>query len=149
MAVNNKFPYEWAKVLNFTERGNALPFIESGWAAPEAGWVWTDGLNARISFTVKPPTLDVAMVLSCYPYLGEGKIEFQEVHAFVNFLRVGFATVKDPSEIEIAIPRQVFATPNTIIDLYLPRARSPKSLGLSDDLRQLGIAVNRLILIQS
>jgi hypothetical protein len=149
MAPKTTPSYEWAKTLNFTERGNALPYLESGWAAPEAGWVWTDNLNARALFTVKPPTSDVSMVLSCFPFLGEGKLRFQEVHVFVNFLRVGFATVKEPSEIEITIPRQVFASPNTIVDLYMPRACSPSSLGVSDDLRELGIAVNRLILIQS
>jgi hypothetical protein len=141
--------YEWAKALNFSTRGNALPYCISGWAEPELGLVWTDGLNARLSFTARPPTSDVSLVLSCFPYLGEGKIPFQEIHVFVNFLRVGFTVLKAPSEIDISIPKQVFGLPRVDIDLYLPKAASPASLGVSNDLRELGVAVNRLMLVAS
>jgi hypothetical protein len=142
-------PYEWAKGLSFSTRGNALPYCISGWAEPELGLIWTDGLNARLSFTVLPPTSDVSLVISCFPYLGEGKIPFQEMHIFVNFLRVGFTVLKAPSEIDISIPKHVFGQPKVNIDLYLPKAASPASLGLSNDLRELGVAVNRLMLAAS
>ena len=141
--------YEWAKVLNFTAQGNALPYCVSGWSDPEAGLVWTDGLNAKLALSVKPPTSDVSLILSCNPFLVDGKLPYQEVHVFLNFLRVGFAALSAPAEVEIPIPKRVFNGPEVDIDLYIPKACSPALLGASPDIRQLGIAVNRLMLIQT
>lgn len=148
MANDTAPAYEWGKVLNFTVRGSALPYCEAGWGEPEVGLVWTDGLNASLAFLAKPPSADVSLVLNCTPYLAEGKLPFQEVHFFVNFLRVGFSVVKRPTEIKISIPKQVFSGPHVSIDLYLPKACSPASLRLGPDLRELGIAVDRLVLTQ-
>jgi hypothetical protein len=139
-----KTAYNWGASLNFTVRGNALPYCISGWSEPEAGIAWTDGLNAKLSFAVEPPTSDVLLSLSCVPYLGEGKIPFQELHVFVNFLRVAFAVLKAPTDISIKIPQYVFSQPHLDIDFYLPRAVSPAFLRLNPDLRQLGISVSQL-----
>jgi len=64
--------YEWAKLMDFSNTGNALPYCVSGWGKPEEGLIWTDGLNARLEMLVKPPVSDVCLVLSCYPFLAMG-----------------------------------------------------------------------------
>lgn len=141
-------PYDWAKLLNFTIGGNAGPYLGAGWGQPEDGMTWTDGPNARLQMLVKPPVSDVSLVLSCFPFLGEGAIPYQELTVFVNFLRVGFAVVAEPSEIEIPIPKSVFKEPLTLIDLYIPKATSPEAIGTGSDVRQLGLAVNRVMMMQ-
>jgi len=148
MAVDGKVAYEWSKVLNFTTRGNALPYCVSGWGEPETGLVWTDGPNARLSFSIRPPKSDISLLMTCAPFLVEGKVPFQELHVFVNFLRVGFAVLPAPTEVAVDIPKHVFASPQVQIDFYLPRASSPASLGVGTDLRQLGVAVSRLMLTE-
>ena len=142
-------PYEWAKLLNFTNVGNAQIYCVSGWAMPEDGLTWTDGLNAKLRMSVKPPASDVTLVLSCFPFLGDGKIPYQEVTVFVNFLRVGFAVIDRPAEIEVSIPNYVFRDPRIEIDLYLPRACSPSTIGTGVDERALGVAVNRMMMMQT
>ncbi|HLY57284.1 MAG TPA: hypothetical protein VKS60_17100 [Stellaceae bacterium] len=140
--------YEWAKLLNFTSAGNAQNYCMSGWAKPEEGLTWTDGLNAKLRMSVKPPVSDVSLVLSCFPFLGDGKVPYQEVTVFVNFLRVGFAVIDGAVELEVPIPRHVFRDSHTEIDLYLPRACSPSAIGAGSDMRRLGLAVNRMMMMQ-
>jgi hypothetical protein len=149
MAIVGRPLYEWGKVLNFTTRGSALPYLASGRAEPEASLIWTDGLNARLSLQVTPPNSDVSLVMNCIPYLAERKVPDQEVHVSVNFLRVGFSAMKAPADMDIPIPKRVFGSANVDIDLYLPKACSPAAHGLGNDIRQLGVAVSRLMLIQA
>jgi hypothetical protein len=141
--------YEWGKVLNFNARGNALPYCVSGWGAPEAGLMWTDGLNARLSFTAKPPRSDVSLVITANPFVVKGRLPNQELHLYVNFLRVGFSVVRTLTELNFEIPKYVFQSPTVVIDLYIPKACSPNSLGTGKDQRELGLAVSRLMLAES
>ncbi len=148
MLTNTKLSYEWSTVLNFNARGNALPYCTSGWAEPESTLIWTDGLNAKMSFSAKPPKSNVSLIISCTPYLGDGKVPFQELHIFVNFLRVGFGVISQSTELDITIPTCVFNRPEVDIDLYVPRACSPASLSLGKDLRVLGVGVHRLMMAE-
>lgn len=144
---NSTMRYEWGDILRFSSKGNVLPYLGSGWAAPEGDVIWTDGLNARLTLTTKPVESNVALILRCLPFLADGKILHQELHVFVNFLRVGFCVLKDQSEIELAIPGRVFEDEKIDIDFYLPKAASPASLQLGRDIRMLGIAVSEMVLM--
>ena len=138
--------YEWSKLLTFSRSGDATPYLGPGWGEPEAGQTWTDGINASLQMRVTPPASDVALVLSCTPFLAEGKIPHQELTVFVNFLRVGCVLVGGPREIEVNIPKWVFKETQLHIDFYLPNAASPKTLGIGSDARRLGLAVNRMMM---
>jgi hypothetical protein len=148
MLTNSRPTYEWSKVLNFTNRGNAQSYCTSGWSNAEPTLIWTDGLNARMSFSAKAPKSDVSFIMACTPYLGDGLVPFQELHVFVNFLRVGFAALAQSAEIEISIPAYVFNRAEADVDFYLPRACSPASVGATSDLRVLGIAVHRIMMAE-
>jgi hypothetical protein len=110
--------------------------------------VWTDGLNAQVSFSARPPKSDIALFITSDPFVVEDKLPSQELHVFVNFLRVGFSLVREYGELNFNIPKYVFHSQTTIIDFYLPKACSPRSLNRGSDLRQLGLAVSRLMLAE-
>jgi hypothetical protein len=139
--------YEWGEILRFSGKGNVLPYLGSGWAAPEVDLIWTDGYNARLSLGVEPAESNIAMILRCYPFISEGKVPHQELHIFVNFLRVGFHLISGSSEIELVIPERVLSGSELDIDFYLPKAASPASLKLGPDIRVLGLAVSEMALI--
>jgi hypothetical protein len=141
--------YQWGKILNFTTRGSALPYCVQGWSEPEPGLIWTDGLNAKLSFSISAPKSDISLALTCEPFLVEGKIPYQELNIFINFLRVGFAFLDKRSEITLEIPKRVFCDSQCDIDLYLPKACSPSSVGAGPDIRILGIAMSRLMLAEA
>jgi hypothetical protein len=98
-------------------------------------------------FRVQPPASAAALVLSCDAFLADGRIPYQELTVFVNYLRVGFAVVKQPSEYEFEIPQWAFKGNDVQVDLYLPKAASPAELGIGPDVRTLGIVVNRMMMI--
>jgi hypothetical protein len=141
--------YRWGDVMNFIKGGNGASYCTDGWGQAEEGITWTISPNARLAMSVAPPKSDVSLILSCIPFVVEGKLARQELHVYVNFLRIGFALVPEPSEIEIRIPAKIITGPDVDIDLYMPHACSPASLGTGADIRDLGIAVNRVMLIQS
>jgi hypothetical protein len=142
-------PYEWGKVINFGLRGNATSYCKSGWSDPEAGLIWTNGINSRLVMSIVPPTADITLVINCSPFTAKGVIEEQELHLYVNFLRVDFQTIAGEKTLELSIPKHVFSEPLCTIDLYIPSARSPAELGLNPDIRRLGLAISRLVLIQA
>ena len=141
-------PYEWGKVLNFGVRGNATTYCKSGWSEPEAGLIWTNSANSRLSFAVTPPTADVTLVLNCAPFVAKGVVDQQELHLYVNFLRIQYLTITGESSLEITIPKYALAQPECHIDFFVPSARSPFELGLNPDIRCLGLAMSRLVMIQ-
>ncbi len=147
-AANGRATYRWGEVLRFTQGGNALLYCSDGWATPEAGIVWTQSHNARLSFSVSVPKSDVSLIVSCLPFLVDKVVPYQELHIYANFLRVGFGLVKGPAEIEFRIPAWVFSRPELDIDLYLPKACSPAAVGTGQDVRDLGLAVNQMIMIE-
>jgi hypothetical protein len=138
--------YGWGEMLRFSSEGNALPYLAEGWSTPEASFVWTGDYNVRLSFEVAPPESDIALIMRCAPYLAEGKIPHQEVHFFVNFLRVDFRLITASTEVEVMIPERVLSSKKLDIDLYLPKAASPASLQLGRDKRLLGICVSEMTL---
>jgi hypothetical protein len=140
--------YEWGKVLNFGHRGNGLAYCGAGWGDGEDGFVWSNSYNSRLSMSVSPPGSDVSLFLNVVPFIAEGKVEEQQVHVFVNFLRIGFATLSSQAELSFDIPMGAFTRSRCDVDLYMPQATSPFKLGLSPDIRCLGLALSRMIMVQ-
>ena len=136
--------YRWGDVLSFRSAGNGGRYCVSGWAQPEADFTWTDGPNARLALMVRQPDSDVSMAFKCIPNTLGGRIPYQEINLFINFLRLACATATDPGEIVFEIPRRVLMTPHLIIDFYLPKAASPGG----NDLRRVGIALESLTLTE-
>lgn len=149
MLPNPLASYKWSTVVDFSARGNAATYCSDGWCQPEPSLTWTDGLSARMSFLVKEPQSDVSLTLNCMPFLVDGKVNFQELHVFINFLRVGFFVVSESKAIELLIPAYIINRPELIIDFYLPRACSPASVGVASDLRVLGLAASQLVMAES
>ena len=147
--VNGSVAYRWGEVLRFTEGGNALAYLGDGWARPEDGVIWTRSHNVRLSLSISAPKSEVALIISCLPFLADGKVPYQELHVFANFLRVGFSLVTEPGEIEFRIPARVFSLPELELDFYLPKACSPASLGMNEDIRYLGLAVYQIMMIEN
>lgn len=144
---NSLASYEWGKVINFGIRGNAGAYCASGWSEPEPGLVWTNSINSRLSFSITPPTSNITLVLNCSPFIARGIVNQQELHLYVNFMRLDLISVTHEAPVEVVIPKHIFAHPECHIDFYIPTARSPAELGLNPDIRCLGFAMSRLVLI--
>jgi hypothetical protein len=147
LSSKNSREYEWGQILRFSSDGSALPYLDTGWTTPEEALIWTDGYNSRLSFEVEPAETDISLMLRCAPFLAEGRLPHQELHIFVNFLRVGFRLIPDRTEVALTLPARILAEPKLEIDFYMPKAASPAALGLGGDIRVLGLAVSEMALI--
>jgi hypothetical protein len=63
---------------------------------------------------------------------------------YVNGLFQGFHTFRGTTTMAIPIRRHAITSRSTRIQFVLPTAVSPNSLGLSADLRELGLAITEM-----
>lgn len=116
-------------------------YLWYGWSAAETEYRWTDGKEAALLFGLTPVT-DIQLQMKLTPFLPKGKISEQRVYLTLNGQRMETLVLKkdEASEYKLILPKEVLRERNLLI-FGLPDANSPKSLGVSDDPRQLGIAM--------
>jgi len=82
------------------------------------------------------------------PFILPINIEKQILIVKINdtFTKECILTEQGSKKINILIPNEWLKGPKLIIDFELPNAISPKKLGISEDSRELGIALQSLTL---
>ena len=130
--------------IDFTS-DSADHFLWYGWSTPEPQIRWSDEKQAALVFALEDAE-DLTLIIKATPFvMGELKdsqrvsIELNSHHVSSLTLRNGTAT-----ELSISLPGQFLKRENVLI-LDFPDAESPANLGLSDDRRLLGIAVQWLM----
>ncbi|MDX6611433.1 MAG: hypothetical protein QOD75_619 [Blastocatellia bacterium] len=122
-------------------------YLWYGWSEREPAFRWTDRGVATITFAIKevsPSTLRLRMA----PFLAEGKLARQRVEVQLNDQLITSLTLSDPvpREYEIELPLSALRKEN-VLTFTLPDALSPQALGLSPDIRLLGISVYELVIV--
>lgn len=134
--------------ITFGKNGTAYQYQMAGWSGPEDGFTWTDGHNAVLA--VQPETIDsdLTLKITASPYLGGGTLDQQRVTVYVNEHQVGEWSFDQAGTQEktIVIPHAVLVEEMQHIAFELPDAVSPKSLGLSEDGRDLALAVRSMVI---
>ena len=149
------FPeYDYA-TLDFslaTADKNVVPadkYLSYGWSEREPQFRWTDRGSATITFglkTVSPSTLRMRMA----PFLVAGKLDRQRVEVVLNDQPIASLTLSNPlpQDCEIELPLSALRNQN-VLTFKLPHAAAPQSLGVSEDIRLLGISVYWLVIVPS
>jgi hypothetical protein len=133
--------YEWGERLTFGTGGNARPFLGPGWSIDEPGFVWTDGPSAHLLFPAPPPGRDLRLRLWAFPALGGA----QGLRLRVG----GQVALRWRLDAEKCCEGRVFfhrLSSGSRVDWRLEpeTPRAPASLGISEDVRMLGIGVRAL-----
>lgn len=124
----------------------------SGWAAPEEGHTWNDGLEAVQSLeAVQPPAGAVTLTVEGVPYVF-GEARRQDITLYANGYRVGFwrmperrvATLVARIEPEQWVVRRGLAYLN--LTWHLPDSMRPADLGDGADGRNIGFAFRTLLI---
>jgi len=140
--------YAAGTVLSFDARGNAGPFLVSGWAGRERRGRWTVGPAATVVLAGAFDTSrDYRLRLSASPNLGRGRLERQLVTLAVNGHTVGEAELDSGGSrtLEFTIPPKAMEPDRLVIEIRVPGHVSPRELGISGDERSLGIYVSELV----
>jgi hypothetical protein len=135
--------YRLGSSVGFEPGGQGIRLLGTGWSAPEAeGFVWSDGPEAELLFSIATPARDVVCRLELMPFIAQGAVEQQRVEFYFNHFRVGYAELSAGRHIiAVYLPRELFMLRTAVLNLHIPGARSPLELGLSADERRLGIAL--------
>jgi hypothetical protein len=139
--------------LDFRPGGNGKAFLGEGWE-PDAWAHWTDGTRATIRL---PKHCGIERGGELQMRLGAfvpRQHPRQRVILSLNGRRLGSLELSEaqmaggPTTIHLAVPPEMASCGDELLlQLDLPDAQSPKSLGLSNDVRRLGIALVELRLV--
>lgn len=138
--------YAPSTVLRFGTRGNAAPFLVSGWSHPEPEFRWTDGNIARMAFTFAAPPGELVLSVTVQPMLADD-IVAQNVSATWDGVQVAEWTIRAAKTYHALILAPAFSSNSVhILELVLPNAFSPSTKNLGPDPRCLGLAFHELVL---
>ncbi|HXM33926.1 MAG TPA: hypothetical protein VN920_01945, partial [Pyrinomonadaceae bacterium] len=120
-------------------------YLWYGWSGREIFSHWTDRGNATLIFSLKSSAEQkqkVTLRIFGAPFLAPGKLDAQRVIIKLNDQRIcdWKLTRPEPQEQSIEIPSGASRDRNVLM-FILPDAASPKSLGVSEDVRLLGFNV--------
>lgn len=132
--------------LGFASNGVAVGWLESGWSAPEGWGTWSSGEQAvlRIDPRELPDGHGLALNLDAQAFV-EPRHPVQRIAVEVNGEPAGQYIVRYPNKnFSMRIPLGQVDTESTRmirIVFDLPDAESPRSLGVSSDMRKLGLGL--------
>ncbi len=144
-AIDAAKPYTVGSKVRFGTGGDGLGFLGAGWSSPESGHTWSDEMSAVLALKVEPSAepLTVRMQLSGLKKAPE--LPFQPVELLVNGTKVADWQVGEEAEYTAALPAEIGATGGALrLELKIPKATTPKQLGMGNDERVLGVAIHAL-----
>jgi hypothetical protein len=105
---------------------------------------WTVAQSCEFQASLSIPRQDIAFFIDATPFTIPDRIAVQPLFIYVNGLFQGFHTFRGSMVLQIPIRRHAITSRSTRIQFVLPNAVSPSSLGISSDLRELGLAITEM-----
>lgn len=148
--------YNVGNIIDFSIEGAADQYLSSGWSHAEEFGRWTDGAEAKIYFkpVVADENLTTRLELEAAGFFSYQN-QIHNIDVFVNNAKVGILKLEQAKgdteihKITLHIPKGVIlSNVETEIRMHIPNAVTPKSVGLNDDVRLLGLYVKSLRLEQ-
>ena len=126
--------------------GNVAPCLGPGWAAPEAGFTWTQGVQSRLRLPVAPGVGQLTLEIGVKPFLAPPALPVQRLIITCNSVTVAEESVGNDASLGFHLPA---SCGGPVLDLVLacPDAVAPRDVGLGGDARRLGFAVNEILLL--
>ncbi len=137
------------EAVTFGKNGSIREMDPTGFDLSEPGISWTQDEVAGFSLTLGgtvPLDAMLRLNIASRSFIQPERIERQQFFVFLNGLFVGFRTLTAAAEVQFALPRNVLSPRGVRVEFVIPTASSPKSLGLSEDIRKLGIALSSVSL---
>ena len=142
-------PYSPGREIRFGTGGDAPAYQGLGWSYAEPGATWTIGPDAALFLRMDAgPAVNLRLAVRLIAFTPP---QHPALHfaALVNGRRVGDwrARAGGPNrEYSAAVPATLIHDGVTRIEFHMDDARSPAELGISFDMRKLGVALQTLTL---
>ena len=139
IALTNE--YSIGNKINFSATGNSKPFKVSGWSEAESTHSWSDGTASVLAMRISPVAEPLTLKIKCAGLAKNPEVPSQPVEVFVNDQKIADWNVLELAEYSAPIPPAISKSGGLLtITLKIPKAFSPKSLGIGEDTRLLGLA---------
>ena len=139
--------------INLAQTGNGGLFTDDHWAEPESWGEWTGAAQAALLFSIGAPR-ELGFVLSIHGLLSATAPK-QTMWVEANHCRIGsvefdLAHRSGPQTVSGAIPANcVDIDGKILLIINTDRVQSPNDIGINDDTRRLGVAVERVLIRES
>jgi len=137
--------------IQFGEGGGSEGYRTSGWSHTEERFTWTEGKSAKLSLPIggENGPFNLKMTLAAFTHAPD--LPSQPVEVFVNGQKLTeWQGSSNPAEYQLTIPADVVKGGRTLeIEFRTPKATSPRSVGLNEDGRVLGVCLLWLELTKS
>ncbi|WBL78687.1 glycosyltransferase [Bradyrhizobium xenonodulans] len=141
-------PVLGADELTFTRDGTGVGALIEGWSEPEQWGTWSIARNCVLRFEVRSvPSRPTDVVLACRAFVSEENPDLRAVCRVGNgaLQQLTFSTDAFAGLRRLTLDPGAIAADGTLtIRLALSDPRSPADLALGDDVRPLGIGVERI-----
>lgn len=150
----SNFKYVIKDKIYFAAKGSSNKYRVFGWSEPEAWGDWSDEDSAAVIFYLADvPGRDLILQIESQAFLPEKHFS-QEVEVYFKgrYLDTLKFTPADNGGIRsVRIPKELISKedPYVLIEFRFKGLRSPSELGLSSDIRRLGLAVIAMRLIRA
>jgi hypothetical protein len=132
--------YGLGTTIEFGKQGDAKRFCGRGWSQPEDQLTWTEGESAIMVLGV--PASQPFMLRATMAGLVKGpELPFQPTAVFANGKKIADWQVSEKKEYTAKIPGLVTVGGELLLEFQTPKATTPKSLGINEDTRVLGVAM--------
>lgn len=141
---------EYGTKINFRQGGKSESLRVSGWSQTEEKFTWSEGKVAVLRLSAAPTNDPVALKMTIAALVKPPELSFQPVEVYVNDQKIADWQVSDTAEFAAPIPLEITTSGGVLtITIKIPKATSPKALGLNADARVLGICCHFLELAKS
>jgi len=129
----------------FGADGGSERLRQLGWSKTEEKFTWTEGTTAVLKMRIPATKHSVTLRMKLSGLVKEPELPFQPVEVVVNEQKVADWQVGDTADFVAPIPHDIAKKGGELaITLRVPKATSPKALGLNADPRILGICCHAL-----
>jgi hypothetical protein len=136
---------QYNEPITFGKNGTFAQLSPIGFDLSEDGPLsWTVLQYCEFQASLAIPRQDIAFYINATPFQMPDGNSAQQLFVYVNGLFQGFHTFRGSTEVQLSIRRHAITSRSTRIQFVLPNAVSPHSLGISEDLRELGLAITEM-----
>jgi hypothetical protein len=127
-------------IVYFNQGGGSEIYRLSGWSGTEPDFTWTEGRAADLALPIADNNAALSVRMKLGGLIRPPELPAQNVAVYANGRKIADWEVKDEADFTAPIPAEVTKNASELkIQLRIPNAASPQSLGLSYDNRILGI----------
>jgi len=127
------------QVIKFT--ADSERYRVSGWSKTEVDYAWTEGKSARLALPIPGDAGPLTVKMTLRGLVQPPTLPSQPVEVYVNNQKIADWLVADRKAFTAGIPGELTKSGGKMLNLELriPRAASPQSLGMNNDGRILGV----------